>query len=389
MEKRNATHTMIEKFTNYLGAAYSLGLSIKTVTLIKSQVAWLIKHSQCRSLVEFCRKETIEGLIEELSKKQIGHRIITTRTVQNYLLSLEHFITFLLQYSKIFISISRKRLTIFQGDVRKMTKAIGRKARKLIWERLQTERLAKQTSTQIKQYRRSSLRQGMIAKIKNLTPVTARRYNPTQYVELLGFLGLEISLENANRPGELMNMKVEDYENRIRNRSEIRLIEILQHKTLLSQGPAYISVTKELDSLLGQYFNIVRPTIVRNDSPNLFFLNSVGSQVHQGSFTNYINKIWTICYPNRKFTNTLLRKTAVAQVHKYKNHYQAQLSSRMNHRAETAARSYFLDDKIATCFRMGTELKTILEESETSNLSLNLVSPSQQNPDGKGRWYLI
>ena len=218
--------------------------------------------------------------------------------------------------------------------------------------------------------------------------MTVRRYNASRYVQLLGFLGLEISLENANRPGELMNMKVEDYENRLRNKGEIKLIEILQHKTLLSQGPAYISVTKELDSLLGQYFNIVRPTVVRSDSPNFFFLNSVGSRIHRGGFTKYINKIWAICNPNSKFTNTLLRKTAVTQVHKYKSQYQALLSSRMNHKTETAARSYFLDDKITTCFRMGAKLKTILEESDTPEVTSDRAPTSQQNQRGKGRWDL-
>ena len=48
------------------------------------------------------------------------------RTLQNNLLSLEHFISFLLQYSWVGISISRKLLIEFQVDVRKMTKRIGR-----------------------------------------------------------------------------------------------------------------------------------------------------------------------------------------------------------------------------------------------------------------------
>lgn len=165
-----------------------------------------------------------------------------------------------------------------------MTKAIGRQARKQISQRLQSERLAKPTSTQIKHYRCSSLRRTMILNIKSLTPVTARSYNSSKYVQLLGFLGLEISLENANRPGELMNMSVDDFNNRLRKKGEIKL-KILLYKTLVSQGPAYISVTNELKILLLHYFNFVKPSVVRSDSP--FFFKCFESNPSRGFHNMY------------------------------------------------------------------------------------------------------
>ena len=316
----------------------------------------------------------------------MGGRKITLRTIQNYLLSLEHFVSFLLEYPKVNQSISRRALLKFQKDVCKMTKAIGRQAKRKVWQRLQKERLLKPTPLEIKIYRDSNLRKAMITDIISFPRPDTTKYDPSTYVKILGFLGLEISLDNANRPGEIMNMTVEDFEHRLENDRNIKLLEILPHKTLLSQGPAYISLTLELEKLLLNYLNKVRPTVERNDSTNFFFLNSVGSQIHPGALTVYINKLWSSFQFNSKFTNTLLRKTAVTQVHKYRSHYQTLLSSRMNHRAETAARAYFLDDKINTCFRIGEELRSIMEETHTARMETVLEEPTDISDitNGKG-----
>ena len=192
------------------------------------------------------------------------------RTIQNYLLSLENFISFLLEYPKVRQSISRKSLLKFQKDVRKMTKAIGRQARQKVWQRLQTERLLKPTPVQIKAYRHCNLRKTMIADILSLPRPDATKYDSKTYVKILGLLGLEISLDNANRPGEMMNMTIEDFEQRLVNNGNIKLIEILPHKTLLSQGPAFISLTAELEKLLLKYLNHVRPAVQRCDSTVFF-----------------------------------------------------------------------------------------------------------------------
>ena len=252
------------QFTTYLSASYSLGLHRKTVILIQTQVAWLLKHSQCTRFINFCRKETVQKLLDQLLNTRIGPRVITMRTIQNYLLSLENFISFLLEYPKVRQSISRKSLLKFPKDVRKMTKAIGRQARRKVWQRLQP------TTVQIKAYRHSNLRKTMIADILSLPRPDATKYDPSTYVKILGLLGLEISLDNANRPGEIMNMTIEDFEQRLVNNGNIKLIEILPHKTLLSQGPAFISLTAELEKLLLKYLNHIRPAVQRSDSTSFF-----------------------------------------------------------------------------------------------------------------------
>ena len=63
----------------------------------------------------------------------------------------------------------------------------------------------------------------------------------------------------------------------------------------------------------------------------------------------------------------------------------------MNHRAETAARAYFLDDKINTCFRMGAELRSIMEETHTESQETvwEDATDTWDNTNGKGcRKYL-
>ena len=42
-------------------------------------------------------------------------------------------------------------------------------------------------------------------------------------------------------------MTIEDFHRRLNNKGHIKLIEILPHKTLFSQGPAYISLTNDLE----------------------------------------------------------------------------------------------------------------------------------------------
>lgn len=211
----------------------------------------------------------------------------------------------------------------------------------------------------------------------------ARRPNACTYIKILEFLALEICLGNANRPGEIRNMSLTDFENRISNGVNIRLVEILPHKTLLTQGPAYVALNVELEVLLIEYVKYIRSTVERSNSPNFLFLNSVGNQIHEGSFTIYMNKIWQQFQGNSKFTNTLLRKTAVTQVHKYHPHYQAMLSSRMNHTADTAGRFYFLYDKINTCYRMGAVLPGILEENDSSTCRGNKTAGITTPPKGK------
>ena len=65
-------------------------------------------------------------------------------------------------------------------------------------------------------------------------------------------------------------MTIEDFKHRLENDRNIKLIEILPHKTLLSQGPAYISLTVQLEKILLNYLNKIRQTVARNDITNFF-----------------------------------------------------------------------------------------------------------------------
>lgn len=353
---------ILTRFKFYLHSTLTVGLKDKSASHIFSHVSWFIENAPNRTYSELFVPEILDSLVMKLIEKPISTRSIKLLTVRNYVLSLQHFLIYLARYPD---DIPLRDVALVDrtlGIVKQMILSIGRQSKEQTWQRTVLDRVRKPTSTQINEYQQSDLRAEIISNIQfyrgNSSPI-----NASTYITILGFFSLEFAISNANRPAELMNMELVNYVNKIQTANGLFLVEIVRHKTTATCGPAYIAFPLSLAKLLDIYISQIRPRVVNENSGNYVFLNSVGNRVHPGAFTEYINKIWSKLNFASRFTHTLLRKTAVTKV--YRNHPELQhlLSSKMNHSTATAARAYYLDDKIETCTSLGIHLPTILQET--------------------------
>ena len=119
-------------------------------------------------------------------------------------------------------------------------------------------------------------------------------YNPTEELKLtdvLAYLFLEISLNNANRAGEARNMLASEY-NSAKLRDGFKIIKIREHKTYYKYGPANVVVDNDLAQDLDAYYNNIRPSYSQMHNSKYFFLSNSGKRLTSGSPRKIMQQLW-------------------------------------------------------------------------------------------------
>jgi len=103
---------------------------------------------------------------------------------------------------------------------------------------------------------------------------------------VIAYLGAAIIYCNAQRPGVVRNLKIDEFQRRLNVNGKI-LIQVMDHKTSSSVGPANIVITPAQEAMMINYLQTIRWKVIpqRDELANLFFLTNTGNEFRKISET--------------------------------------------------------------------------------------------------------
>ena len=174
---------------------------------------------------------------------------------------------------------------------------------------------------------------------------------PQQHRLLLSFMSASIVYPNAQRPGVIQYMTINEFHEREENEEGNFLINVLHHKTSSTTGAVDIIIDKELEEVIESYLENIRvhTSPQRKSIKERLFITHTGNEFFKISETiiqvanSYGYDIPTATI-NRKVTATAARETLTQQ-------QALAIHSHMSHAPETSMRSYqfpTLEDSVDT-----------------------------------------
>ena len=163
---------------------------------------------------------------------------------------------------------------------------------------------------------------------------------PQQHKLILAYVAAHIIYRNAQRPGVVQHMTIEEYENKEEDKDGKVLIKVLHHKTSSSSGEADVVIDKKIDAILQKYLDNIRASMVPINNTfrkRLFLMQTTNefrkiSQVIQEVASSYGYHVPNATL-NRKITATSLRENLP-------NHDALPVHRHMSHTPETSMRNY-------------------------------------------------
>lgn len=196
-----------------------------------------------------------------------------------------------------------------------------------------------------------------------------------------GFFFIELSLDNANRAGEIIHLTLSEFhKGSIKENGAIQL-KIKQHKTYHIYDPSNITVNKDLAPLLRKYVKYIRPYIINQSSPVNMFLTKTGNQL-SSSMRFHMQAVWHRIGLKSEVGPTLLRKTAVTAVHLSALNTKKALASKMNHSETTASRYYFTAYRESNSTKVSQKLRQIICNSKNRKDDRNEITVYDSLRDG-------
>ena len=98
-----------------------------------------------------------------------------------------------------------------------------------------------------------------------------------EHLTVITFLAANVIFSNAQRPGVVQYMTVEEFEQRIETGNKQILIAVIEHKTAVL-GPAHIVISSEVETLMIGYLNNVRVRVHASQYSTRFFLTYTGNE---------------------------------------------------------------------------------------------------------------
>ena len=192
---------------------------------------------------------------------------------------------------------------------------------------------------------------------------------------IFGYIAIEISLDNANRAGELRNM----------NMNKFRIAEVKpdgsastwigNHKTANSYGHARLYINPNVYKALKVYQDKIRP--LAKPSTKAFFVNCSGKMMASNAVRKSMQLFWRYCGLKGQVGPSLLRKVGATSVSRTNPEMVDQMSYKMNHLPSTNRKIYTFCNKKQNSERIGRGLhKCILNKRPEDSRAISLPLPA-------------
>ena len=267
-------------------------------------------------------------------------------TIKSYLMSLRHFYSFIISDSPGNFKYNVDEVASAREKVKMWSVSYKREASTRKWKKLEEDTMNHLTPGNIRSFEKSEMSRDVI-KIIGEHSDTTRTTAVTQqsYTLVQNFLFTQIFIENANRPGVLAGMTIEEYR-RMTKQDEYYIITVMKHKTAYVHGPVRIVLNSRLRSWLSVFVDIMRPQITSATCGNVF-LSWNGKEMYSGHITRAVQSVFKKSGMDVKVTSTSFRKAAVTAVHSGNPALSGKLAQHMSHSESTAKKYYLLAEKVS------------------------------------------
>ncbi|CAB4032290.1 Neurofilament medium polypeptide [Paramuricea clavata] len=265
------------------------------------------------------------------------------------------------------------------------------------WQKLEEDMLNRLTPGNIRSFEKSQTAREAVKIIgkhsdnSQTTVVTQQSYTLVR-----DFLFTQIFIDNANRPGVLAGMTIDEYK-RMTKQDDSYIITVLKHKTSHVHGPARLVLSSKLKSWLSVFVEVMRPQIASATCGNVFLTWS-GKGMISGHITKAVQSVFKKSGINVKVTSTSFRKAAVTAVHSGKPTFSGKLARHMAHSETTAKKYYLLTEKTKESVETSKELGELMrcdgEEQQDSGKKGDSETRDKEDTAGetecatnqKGEW---
>ena len=368
---------VLKKFKIHLKSP--LGRQLDDVTIRQHEHQLKVIYKTCCMLnntTDYLRMldtARINASFQYLRRKKVnGGLKLKNRTLRGYISSLKHLLRFFRFHSSTIDSrLATIELSKFDEELTDLSKGMKKGVLKEIWKCKDKAQLKLPSKQEINIYLKSPVRSKIINRLKSLKKDSSIALTTQEMVMMYGLFFIEISLDNANRNGEIRNMLLREFDS-----AEVALdrsctIEVRKHKTYANYGKTHLFINKEIYPLLRIYRNVVRPNLDNNNTRE-FFITSTGQKLSSTSLSYYMQSLWKKLAFKSAVGPTLFRKTAVTALYNdaSASSMKSQLATKMNHKESTASSAYFTINRKQVANNMASKLREIITNDSTPTHSV-------------------
>lgn len=166
-------------------------------------------------------------------------------TIKSYLMSLQHYCSFLLGENPASGGAPEKDVISLREKLRNWSASYKRDTTRRRWEKMEEDLSALITPEKINLFdRRRAVRDAIIL-LGQLSGAHNIELTQAHYILVRDYLIAQIMIDNANRAGIIVYMTVKEFE-RARREGDRHVVRVLQHKTVNTHGPATVVLTSDL-----------------------------------------------------------------------------------------------------------------------------------------------
>jgi len=202
----------------------------------------------------------------------------------------------------------------------------------------------------------------------------------TDFVLIRHYLICQIAISNANRAGVIANMTVDEFRQaKLKADHGNFVVSVSEHKTSHHYGLAKVVLSEMLYNWLKVYLIQLRRRVmeVSNSTDTGFLLVSYnGIQLASSQVSTCLQSVWAKAGLNQRITCTLIRKTAVSEVHENAPELKSKLVGWMCHSVNTADLSYRLADRERSSLMAAQHLTSAMRSSKLREQVITPLSES-------------
>ena len=352
---------LIAEFQDWLASPDGSKKDPKTVMQHGSQLFIMLKaiddSENIKSLLDL-------KLIRHLFlNKHVKDKKYEAGTIKSYLMSLRHFYSFLLSDKPGSITFNWLDVSASREKVKMWSASYKRESSTRKWQKLEEDMLNRLTPSNIRKLEKSTAAReaikiiGKYSDSDETTPVTQSGFTLVR-----DFLFTQIFIDNANRPGVLAHMTMDEY-NKMRKQDDHYVITVKKHKTAHVHGPARIVLSEKLKSWMSVFVGVIRAHVTTTTSGPVF-LSWNGNAMKSGHITKAVQSVFKKAGLDVKITSTSFRKAAVTKVHIDKPDMSGKLANLMAHNEATAKKYYLLTEKSKTSVEVSKNLGRLMRTDD-------------------------
>ena len=265
-------------------------------------------------------------------------------TIRSYLNSLR-LLTEFLEISKIDSRLKSDDIRAIQTQAKAWCRGMRKESKKREYVKIYEDHDRITTPDEVKEFENSTVCReavGIIGKFSLIKPGIV----PTQkeYTHCRDYLLWQLSIDNGGRPGQFMEITLHNFDTAT-YRGDQRIINVFEHKTAETHGPARVVFSKCLYNYFKIFISNIRGKMYgfATGKDSFIFLTATGNPMSSKNVSGRLTALWGRGLKgkfNSRMNNTIIRKSIQTFVRREHSHMKEKVSDKLLHHEKTAEKYY-------------------------------------------------